>query len=278
MGWKDLNSGDDEAFGIALQSDSKIIMAGYTGLVNPEDDFAVVRINADGTLDITFNPGGIYGGSPNTAGIVTTDISTNDRDQAIDVTIQPDGRILAVGFSRTGGSIFRMALVRYDPDGQLDVTFGGGTGIVTTNINNIDDQARAVAIQSDDKIVVAGWSRTAMCGGYPDQCFDTVVLRYLPDGTLDTAGFNSPNGYVITNVAGGNKSDHGHAVAIQSPGGEIVVGGDTDDPANGNINVLRLNPDGTPDTSWGGTGIVTTDIAGAGKTTPVARSLFSPTA
>jgi len=261
-----INAANDEGFGLALQTDGKIVIAGYSNRGGSEDDFAVARYNSDCSPDATFNSTGAFGGPPNLPGVVTTNLSAGDRDQAIDVTLQSDGKIVAVGLSRTGGTIPRIALVRYNADGSLDGAFGGGSGIAITNLNSIDDQGRDVAVQADGKIVVAGWSRTGVCGAYPNQCVDTAVLRYLPNGNLDTAGFNSPNGYVILNVSGGNANDYGHAVAIQSSDGRIVLGGDTENGVNDNVNVLRFNVDGSLDPSWGGTGIVTTDVSGTSDT------------
>ncbi len=143
----------------AVQSDGKIVVAGTVEtptvyLVQGGKDFALVRYNTDGSLDTSFDGDGI----------VTTDFRTdfsplgNASDMAYAIAIQPDGKIVVAGES-TAFTIFGpavasdFALARYNTDGSLDTSFDGD-GKVTTNFFN--DSARAVAIQSDGKIVAAG--------------------------------------------------------------------------------------------------------------------------
>lgn len=144
--------GRESAFGIAIQADGKIVVAGFISY--PGDpgtrgtiDFALARYNPDGSLDTSFGAGGL----------VTTDFDSM-MDQARDLAIQSDGKIVVVGF--TGPSLpsetpVDFALARYNPDGTLDVTFGTGGRVVTTDFN-FTSFAESVAIQSDGKIVVAG--------------------------------------------------------------------------------------------------------------------------
>jgi uncharacterized delta-60 repeat protein len=113
-----------------------------------------------GSLDTTFGTGGT----------VITSIGTL-YDAANAVAIQKDGKLVAAGFSYTGiQNVF--ALVRYNTDGSLDTTFNT-TGKVTTPIGTVDDAAEAVAIQSDGKIVAAGYSSTG-------SQYLFAVARYLP--------------------------------------------------------------------------------------------------
>src|SRR5262245_63400360 len=100
---------------------------------------------ASGDLDTTF------GGD----GIVRTDI-TNAEEDGFAVTIQPDGKIVVAGESGIGGRNPRFAIVRYETDGSLDASFGGGDGKVPIDFTPRDDFAYAVRIQVDGKIVVAG--------------------------------------------------------------------------------------------------------------------------
>ncbi|ADC88827.1 hypothetical protein Thal_0191 [Thermocrinis albus DSM 14484] len=111
-----------------------------------------------GSLDTTFGRGGI----------VTTDIGTNREDEAKALAIQSDGKIVVVGYSYNGTNT-DFAVVRYNPDGSLDTSFGTN-GIVTTDIGtNSEDKAYALAIQRDGKIVVAGTSDG-----------DFAIVRYWP--------------------------------------------------------------------------------------------------
>ena len=105
-----------------------------------------MRYNTDGSLDTSFD----------SDGKVTTAIGSGN-DYACSVAIQSDGKIVVAGYS-DNGSNDDFALVRYNTDGSLDTTFDSD-GKVTTAIGSGDDQAFSVAIQSDGKIVAAGYSR-----------------------------------------------------------------------------------------------------------------------
>jgi uncharacterized delta-60 repeat protein len=221
------------AYSIAIQSDGKIVVAGsaYNG---SNIDFALVRYNADGSLDTTFGIGGK----------VTTPIGTSS-DLGYSVTIQPDGNIVVAGQS-WNGSNYDFALTRYNSNGNLDITFDGD-GKVTTAVGSSDDEARGVAIQSDGKIVVAGYT-------YNGSNYDFALTRYNSDGSLDTT-FDG-DGKVTTAV--GNFDDAARGVAIQSDG-KIVVAG-----YSGNVRwdfaLTRYNSNGSLDTTFDGDGKVTTAV------------------
>jgi uncharacterized delta-60 repeat protein len=117
-------------------------------------------------LDTSFGSGGK----------VTTAIGTgNDYGRA--VVVDSQGRVVVAGWSYNGGDD-DFAVVRYTSAGVLDASFGGGDGIVTTAILGGDDQANAVAIDSQGRIVAAGQS------GDAGSAF--VVVRYTSAGVLDT--------------------------------------------------------------------------------------------
>lgn len=98
--------------------------------------------------------------------------------------MQPDGKILVAGSSNSG-SDWDFALARYNADGSLDTSFGGG--IVATAVGLSDDKGRGVAVQTDGKILVAGFSRSGIN-------YDFALVRYNVDGSLDT-GFGDGDGY-----------------------------------------------------------------------------------
>lgn len=183
-------------------------------------------------------------------GKVLTDLA--DDDQANDVAVQSDGKIVSVGSSDDNSLVeSRWALTRHNADGTPDTGFGDG-GTVTTPINNMDpnlqwSEANAVALQPDGRIVVAGYSWRE----YEDCCWFTVA-RYNSDGSLDNTF--SGDGRYFADIAGPTEA---RDVAIDSAG-RIVAAGYT----GGQVAVLRLNGDGTPDTTFGGDGTVTTDPAG----------------
>ena len=129
-------------------------------------------------------------------------------------------------------------MARYNANGTLDATFSGD-GMVMTGWRDPGsglDQGRAVAIQNDGNIVVAGYCEGAMN-------LDFAVLRYNDDGLLDTTF--SGDGTVITAVGSGD--DQGMAVAIQGDGRIVVAGISSQD-----IAVVRYNSDGSLDTTFNG--------------------------
>lgn len=182
-------------------------------------------------------------------GKVSTDFF-GDADAALDVVIQPDGRIVAAGSARTSGANVDFALARYNRDGSLDGSFGSG-GKVTTDFLDIFDQANALALQPDGKIVAAGTTRDEM------NRTDFALARYNSDGILD-ASFGS-GGKVVTDFVGGAAA--ARAIAIQ-PDGRIVVAGYSLVGVNGDFALMRYKSDGSLDASFGVGGKVTTDFFG----------------
>ena len=228
-----VGSGLDYGLGVTLQADGKAVVAGVT-FNGSNHDIAVLRYNTDGSLDATFGVGGI----------VTTPAGPA-ADFGYDVTLDCDGKILVAGYSNNGAND-DFALVRYNADGSLDTTFGGG-GIVTTTNGTMTDIGRSVTTQADGKILVAGLS------GGPS--FDFALMRYETDGSLDTT-FGS-GGIVTTPVGGAN--DEGESVTVQADG-KILVAGRTSNGANDDMALVRYNTDGSLDTTFGSGGIVTTPI------------------
>ncbi len=198
----------------------------------------------DGSLDPTFS----------TDGKVTTDFA-GGFDEAFAVALQPDGKIVAAGGAVVGSSPFDFALTRYNPDGSLDPTFGTD-GKATTDFGGTDE-ALAMALQPDGKIVAAG---QAFTGSSPDFAVDFAVARYNPDGSLDST-FGT-GGKVTTDFAG---FDAARAVALQPNGKIVAAGGSSFDFA-----VARYKKHGSLDPSFGPGGKVTTDFA---SSTDVARAV-----
>ena len=227
-----IGSDDDTGYAVAIQGDSKIVVSGRSW-IGSGFAFALVRYNSNGSLDTSFNG----------TGKVTTDIGGND-DSGFSMAIQGDGKILVAGYSYNGSNE-DFAVVRYNSNGSLDTSFNG-TGKVTTPIGIGGDLGLGMAIQNDGKIVVAGYSSEINA--------DFAVVRYNSDGSLDTS-FNG-TGKVTTPIGGGN--DAGYSVAIQADG-KIVVAGYSY-AANADFAVVRYNTDGSLDTSFNGTGKVTTPI------------------
>ena len=218
----------DVAHAVTVQPDGRIVAAGAVGGPGGSD-FALARYRPDGSPDPGFSGDGR----------VNTRVGVKDSANA--VAIQPDGRIVAGGETAAGDG--RFALVRYDPNGSLDPSFGGD-GKVTTDIGGGDDGAFALAIQPDGRIVAAG--NTAFGGG------NFGVARFNADGSLDPSF--AGNGKLEIGL-GGEETAHG--VAIQSDG-RIVVAGSTD-IGDGGFALVRLDPEGSPDPTFDGDGLVYTD-------------------
>lgn len=227
----------DLAQEVALQSDGKIVVAGSSNN-GANGDFALVRYNSDGSLDTSFNG----------TGKVTTDFNGRT-ENGRSIAVQNDGKIVVAGES-SNGSNDDFALARYNPDGTLDLSFGGGTGRVTTSIGNGEDRAHSVVVEADGKIVVAGEAHNG-------SNFDFAVVRYTDAGVLDTS-FGGGTGKVITPI--GSSNDFGERMAVQADG-EIVVVGRSSSGGTNDFAVVRYTDTGALDVSFGGgTGRVTTPI------------------
>jgi uncharacterized delta-60 repeat protein len=184
-----------------------------------------------GTLDTTFDGDGIA----RTSGF-----------DSYSVKIQSDGKIVAGGESTTAGLDF--AVARYNTDGSLDSSFGTG-GLVTTPIGTNEDRARSLQVQPDGKIVLAGYSLSANR--------DFAVVRYNTNGTLDTT-FDGDGKAVIPI---GASDDFAYSVARQSDGKLVIAGGAYVGPGiNYDFGIVRLNTDGSLDTTFDGDGKAITPI------------------
>jgi uncharacterized delta-60 repeat protein len=227
------NGSLDLAYHMDLQSDGKILVA---GIVEPTagSDFALVRYNADGSLDQTFNG----------TGIATLDFGGTGVGEGASAGVfqLPDGKIV-VG----GNNFVDFALARYNADGSLDTSFGTN-GKVTTAIGFGYDIGIGMVVQPNGKILLSGWSTI----GAND---DFSLVRYNADGTLDS-GFGS-GGKVATDFGGW---DSGYSVALQADG-KIVMSGQHYGAGN-DFAVARYTSTGSLDPSFGAGGKVTTDFGG----------------
>ncbi len=237
----DLSRSTDLANAVAIQSDGKLVVVGQTYKNNDysNEDFAVTRYNTDGTLDTTFGAGGrVRTDFPGLAAVPSS------------VVIQPDGKIVVAGgafplFTFLGN----FEVVRYNPNGSLDRSFGNG-GIVTTNFPE-GSYAFDVALQPDGKIIAAG---TVFVDFDPGESSDTdfALARYNPDGTPDATFGNG--GQVSTDFLG--LEDDAFSVLIQ-PDGKIVAVGSANDPATFyDFAAARYFSNGTLDTTFGVAGKV----------------------
>ena len=157
-----ISSGDGQAYGVTIQDNGKIVVAGFS-YNGDNNDYAVLRYNSDGSLDTTFDDDGI----------VTTAIGSHN-DYATSVAIQNDGKIVAAGRSSNGSGIYDFSVVRYESNGSLDSSFGGGDGKVMTDLGSDYEGSQSITIQNDGKIVAAGHS-------FNGSNYDFAIVRYLGD-------------------------------------------------------------------------------------------------
>lgn len=189
---------------LALQPDGKFVIA-TRRIVNGTPFVTLLRYGSSGDLDNSFGLNGI----------VATSVGLGTEFEA--VALQPDGKIVVSCSSFTNANGYDFAVLRYNSDGSLDDSFGTG-GIVTTAIGPgaTFDQAKALVIQPDGKIILGGRSPNGS-----NQNF--VTVRYLPNGSVDTRW--GVGGTMITDMNG--PADGIHAMVIQ-PNGRIVAGGESD--------------------------------------------------
>lgn len=235
------NQADDEIAAIAIQPDGKIVAVGKAGSFPP--DFAVLRYNADGSLDSTFGDGGR---------VIS---NLNYEDEARAVAIQPDGKILVTGLSGSelGITSDDFALVRYNTDGSLDSTFGEGGKVITAFSREAQDWAYSIVLRPDGTIVIGGPVAVggALCGMYVCTTFGFGLAQYTPDGGLDPAF--GEGGKSVTKFP----STAGNYALLLLPDGKLVAAGHS---RNNLFGLALYNPDGTLVPSFGTEGIVETDF------------------
>ncbi len=271
-------------------NDGKIVVEGWypvqarknTPYVN---ELALVRFDANGTLDATFGSGGevltsfSVGGTNlavTGAGVVVTSTGqivecgqTNsdtvlarfNANGTLDTTFGQGGKVVTPGtgaanlIQQPNGQLLVVgnvgnsgAVLRYNANGTLDTTFGSGGIASNAAIGIVWDAAvyPTAGTANDGKIVVVG-------NGSPNGGWEAA--RYNPDGTLDTT-FGS--GGMVNTQAG---FSYPRGVALQADG-KVVVSGD------GAI-LVRYNADGSQDGTFGSGGILTTKLPASTLRSPV---------
>ena len=222
---------DEGIFALAIQPDGKVLIGGDFTVVNGTSRFGIARLNSNGTVDNSFNPGtGAYG--------------------VYAIALQPDGRVLIAGGFQSVNGINRKFVARLNADGSLDGSFDPGPGP--------NDWIGAMTLQTDGKVLIGG--NFSMCQGTNSQ----GIARLNANGTRDS-GFNpgtllTGNPYTYTTV---------FSLATQADG-KILVGGTFALNATNWINFTRLNTNGTLDTGFdpgtsGGSSVAAVAIQPDGK-------------
>ena len=230
---------------VAVQPDGRIVAAGN----------GLERYNTDGSPDASFGtngradlPGTVFPAPAGCGGYFPSDCYFIPNSAAA-VAIQADGKIIAAGNGQIYDDegfydVWVFALWRYNADGSLDASFGSGGKVVTYGFAG-EGGPRAVTVQSDGKIVVAGYKR--------DNSWDFLTVRYNTNGTLDNS-FGT-GGKVETSLA--DNLFGADAVVIQSDGKIIAAGNGSDGTSQG-FALTRYQTDGSLDISFGTGGKVVT--------------------
>jgi len=206
----------DYASDLAIQSDGKIVVVGYTGSASfTNNNFAIARLNANGSLDNTFSGDGRQ----------MTNMGADD--YALSLALQSNGRIVVAGYKYTGALSY-IALTRYMSNGSLDTTFNTSGKRVFSVVPNLDSQANSVVVQSDGKIVILGMTNNS-------SSYDFALVRLNGDGSFN----NSFGGAKVKVDFGGD--DYGIGLAIQSDG-KYVISGFTNDGNQRDFATARVNP------------------------------------
>src|SRR5450432_670615 len=177
---------------VAVQPDGKMVVVGLFTAFNGVETGNIERLNADGTIDSSFNTG--------------TGFTTNGIEEC--VVLQPDGKIIVGGVFGQFNGVLRRSLLRLNADGSLDTTFAPSAGI-----QGAGRGVYSIALQPDGKMIVGGNFTTF------NSTSRNSIVRVNPDGSLDTT-FNPGTG---TGSSTGGET-FVYNLALQ-PDGKIIIGG-----------------------------------------------------
>jgi uncharacterized delta-60 repeat protein len=232
----DVASGADVANGVAIDSGGNIVVAGAAHLAAGGTDFAVARYTQGGVPDTSFD----------SDGLVTTAVGSSN-DQANDVVVQSNDKIVAAGATTQGANNKDDAFVRYDTDGGLDNGFGShGISIVSGT-----DKARAVTIDGSGSIVAAG-----SFYNFQTHTVDFGLVRLTSDGQPDGSFGSGGLGKVDTPMGKGGQAED---LAIDASG-NIVAAGYASNGSDRDFALARYAPDGSLTTTFGNGGKVITPV------------------
>jgi uncharacterized delta-60 repeat protein len=235
---------NDSATGVAVQPDNKIVVVGTVDVSANNTDFGIVRINENGTLDMSFGTGG--------SGKAIVPVG-QERDEARGVKIQPDGKIVVAGTIAIQQNI-DFAVVRLTTGGTPDNQFGS-LGRQITPVGPNADQVQSVALQSDGKILVAGYTI-----GPTGTTADAAIVRYTtsgaPDNTFDQDGIVKTSMSPTVSAA--------TAITTQ-PDGKIVIGGGAAFGQQYKFAAARYLSNGALDDTYGIGGKAVFDIDGGSE-------------
>src|SRR5690554_4070363 len=260
------NSGtgtNDEVYSLAIQSDGKILVGGYFSTFNGSSRNGIARLNFNGNLDYSFNPGSGTGASSAVYSIIPlsnseiiiagsfitydgvsqNSISRLNSNGTLDpffnsgggatrsVSLQSDGQFVIGGNFTSYDGIGQTRVTRISANGDLDTTFNPNSG-------GANDYVRAIGIQQNNQILLAGDFTTY------DGSAKKNIVRTNPDGSVDPS-FDPPSNGI---------SSSGQILTIASQiDGKVLIGGtftSFNGFSNGTRHIARLNTDGSRDTTF----------------------------
>lgn len=228
---------------VTLQADQKIICTGVELTPSFAAILKVIRLNADGTLDSTFATNGVY------SQLIGVESYGNES------FVRTDGKIIVAGITYDANYLADWLLLRLNSNGTLDSTFGTN-GITVADFSSSDDLGQALALQTDNKIIVSGTIKdTVSYFNLP------AIARFTEDGIIDSSfGTNGFTTFAATYI-----DNEVTSVAVQS-NGKIVAAGHYENTFTGSsdfdVMVLRIDSTGIPDATFGINGIVRTPVNG----------------
>ncbi|MBP7400651.1 MAG: T9SS type A sorting domain-containing protein [Chitinophagales bacterium] len=220
--------------GLIIQPDGKIVVSGTAGTIDGTvTNLVLIRLNPDGTYDTSFGEDGI----------ASVDLGISQFvEQSIPLAIQDDGKLVTV-LHKKNGDYYDYAAIRFNTDGTLDTSFDGD-GIAEQDVFYQNDFPTAVAIQSNGKILVYG---TGTSGSF----YKIGLVRFNSDGSLDES-FSIDGQFIYDFGYGDNSSSDVHVL----PDGKIMLAGYAAmDGTSRDVFAIKLNEDGSFDTSFGEDGI-----------------------
>ena len=233
---------DDVGTAVTLDSQGRIIVAGFSDGLDGSWDMIIWRLGDDGSLDGDFAGAGFVASHDAAGG--------GADDAALGVAVDATDRILATGYSRNSGGTLDLAVWRYTAAGLPDTTFNG-TGIMAANFatsGDLADTGSAILVDGAGRILVTGDTNTSGNA-------DMLLLRLTADGALDST-FGTAGVQVSVDPAGGDGVDFGAALAVDVQGHVFVAGQSTNGRGNGDMALWSFGPDGAPDTAFGKDGVL----------------------
>lgn len=249
-------SSHDVGNSVVVDSQNRIIVAGFSTNGSTDRDMVVWRFLPDGTLDSSFGSGGYF--------IHNSAAGGNSDDEAYGVALDSVENIYVTGYSTNSTPREVLAIWKLTSAGALDTSFnstgfvtyipGGGTG------SSEGERGRSITIDASGRIVVFGQ-------GQDNDDKDSKVWRYLATGTLDTS-FNGDGEFAVHGSAGGNGSDRFMGGAINSTGDIFGVGYSWSGPTDGHDMIaVKIDSSGNISTGFNSTGTFSENGAAGGNDT-----------